>query len=526
MEKLHLPENLKVHFAGLEKPNYAIVAAQMGIQYGLYTAFPFVAQKLFGKRVWPIIPFKWMTDTTKEVPWYVNNNMRHTIQDSGLYSLLFGKHQDKATKDMIYRWYDKLVEFTLEHGQDVTCVEVDAQAIIGVEETWKLRERMRNDLPNNRIINVFHIEDGKDGLDRLIEYSDYLAIGSGVTNNGLYARPLVQYIKEKKPSLDIHLLGCTKESVLRECATLCTSSDSVTWQKPMQFGEFDNSGYRIESLDSEKVKKMFGKDLWDRIREYNGEKITNASIVSATIQKNRYTKWCGCQDCRPLGVEIKKDNKNKKHSVILLSGGMDSVTLLYDKKEEIALAILFDYGANHNKKEGIWAEYHCKKLGIPIIKISLDFMGKYFTGNILHGANNVKDGANDDSKKDSVVPFRNGILLSIACGVAESNGLDAVLIANHKAETTTLPDCSEEFINGMNMAMQRGTYVGVKIDAPYTEWGKSDIVRHGNEIGLDYSKTYSCYKGGDIHCGVCPACVERKKSLADANIDDNTIYEQ
>lgn len=307
MEALHSPTNLKVHFAGLEKPNYSIVASMMGIQYGLYTAFPFVASMIFGKKVWPIIPFKWMTDTNVDVPWYINHNMRHTIQDSGLFSLLFGKHKDKATKNMVYMWYDKLIEFTLQHGQDVTCVEVDAQAIIGVKETWELRERMRRDLPNNRIINVFHIEDGKYGLDRLIEYSDYLAIGSGVTNNGLYARPLVKYIKDKKPSIDIHLLGCTKQNVLKECANLCTSSDSVTWQKPMQFGEFDNTGYRIDYLDSEKVKRLVGEQVWGAIREYNGEKITNASVVSATIQKSRYVKYCGNQDYRMLGIEIKRN---------------------------------------------------------------------------------------------------------------------------------------------------------------------------------------------------------------------------
>lgn len=304
MEQLHLPQNLKVHFAGVEKPNYCIVASQLGVQYGLYTAFPFVAERIFKKKVWPIIPLKWMTDANMQMPQYINCNMRHTIQDSGLYSLLFGKHKDKATKEFVYKWYDELIRFTNDHAQDVTVVEVDAQAVLGVEETWALRKRMANELPNNRIINVYHIEDHKYGLDRLIEYSDYLAIGSGVTKNNLYTLPLVKYIKEKKPTIDIHLLGCTKQSVLQQCAHLCTSSDSVTWQKPMQFGELNTSGHRIEWLDTNKVKAMVGNDLWESIEQYQSARITNASIVSCEMYKRLYEIWCGNQDYREYGKQI------------------------------------------------------------------------------------------------------------------------------------------------------------------------------------------------------------------------------
>ena len=304
MNEIHLTENIKVHFAGLEKPNYCIVASQLGVQYGLYTAFPFVAERIFKKKVWPIIPFKWMTNASMQVPQYINLNMRHTIQDSGLFSLLFGRHKDKATKQFVYKWYDELIRFTNDHAQDVTVVEVDAQSILGVDETWEFRERIAKDLPNNRIMNVYHIEDQKYGLDRLIEYSDYLAIGSGVTKNGLYTLPLVQYIKNKKPSIDIHLLGCTKQSILEKCSHLCTSSDSVTWQKPMQFGELNSSGDRIEWLDTDKVKDMVGEEIWNSIRLYQSARITNASIVSCEMYKRFYEIWCGNQDYRDYGKEI------------------------------------------------------------------------------------------------------------------------------------------------------------------------------------------------------------------------------
>lgn len=295
MNTLHAPANMKVHFAGLEKPNYALAAVTMGVNYGLYTAFPFLAERIFKKKVWPIIPFKWMDNYLLQVPVYINQNMRHTIQDSGLFSLLFGKHKDKATKEFVYKWFDELISWTLEHGQDVTCVEVDAQAILGVEETWKLREEMRAALPNNRIINVFHIEDGVKGLDRLIEYSDYLAIGSGIGDKDAFTKPLVDYIKERKSDIDIHLLGCTKESTLRKCAHLCTSCDSVTWLTQNRFGEFDN-GMRIECIDTEKAKALIGTELWAQIREYTGDKITNSTIAAAELYKRRYAKWLGSQD--------------------------------------------------------------------------------------------------------------------------------------------------------------------------------------------------------------------------------------
>lgn len=215
-----------------------------------------------------------------------------------------------------------------------------------------------------------------------------------------------------------------------------------------------------------------------------------------------------------------------KDSVILLSGGIDSVTLLYDKKERISIAIFFDYDANHNTQELKWAKWHCERLGIQLLVINLGFMKDYFSGNILQGADSVTNGDDFESKKDSVVPFRNGVMLSIACGIAESNMLKYVLIANHKGELITLPDCSDKFISHMNSAMKFGTYLHVGIIAPYTGLNKSDIVRNGNKIGVDYSKTYSCYKGKEKHCGVCPACIERKKSMLLANVADNIIYEQ
>lgn len=215
-----------------------------------------------------------------------------------------------------------------------------------------------------------------------------------------------------------------------------------------------------------------------------------------------------------------------KNSVIIVSGGMDSITLLYDHKDEIALGISFDYGSNHNAREIPFAKMHCERLGIKHITINLDFMHQYFKSSLLDGAEAIPEGHYaDDNMKSTVVPFRNGIMLSIAIGIAESNNLDQVFIANHGGDHTIYPDCRPEFINAIDAAATAGTYNNVKVVAPYTKITKSDIARIGKKLGIDYTDTWSCYKGGEVHCGKCGTCVERKEALAEAGIDDKTIYE-
>lgn len=222
---------------------------------------------------------------------------------------------------------------------------------------------------------------------------------------------------------------------------------------------------------------------------------------------------------------MQKNIYDMKKSVIILSGGMDSVTLLHDKKNEIALAITFDYGSNHNAKEIECAKWQCEKLGIKHIIIPLAFIKQYFTSSLLQGANAIPDGHYaDENMKSTVVPFRNGIMLAIACGIAESNNLTSVLIANHAGDHVIYPDCRQKFIDSMSNAMCTGTYTKVRIDAPYTNITKTDIAKIGNKLGVDYSHTYSCYRGGNVHCGKCGTCVERKEAFRDANIKDLTKY--
>ena len=214
-----------------------------------------------------------------------------------------------------------------------------------------------------------------------------------------------------------------------------------------------------------------------------------------------------------------------KDSLIIVSGGMDSITLLYDYKDSIALAVTFDYGSNHNAREIPFAQMHCERLGIRHIVIPLDFIHQYFTSSLLEGAEAVPDGHYaDENMKSTVVPFRNGIMLSIAVGIAESNGLSKVLIANHGGDHAIYPDCRPEFISAIDAASQAGTYVKVKVVAPYTDITKTDIAKRGSALGIDYSETWSCYKGETVHCGTCGTCVERKEALREAGLVDRTEY--
>ncbi len=258
MEALHLPDNIKVHFAGCEVQNQYIAVELLGVVYGLYTCFPFVERKVFGKGLSPIMPKRWQKNPAIDIPQYITHTMRHTIQDSGLFTLMFGSRKGKKDEALVNKWYDAMIEFTLEHGMPCTCVEVDCQKILGVDKAWEFRERMKKDLPNNRIINVFHLEDGEKGLDRLIEFSDYIAISVPelrIANKKNYVPKLAKYIKTKKPSIDIHLLGCTELELLRQC-NFCTSADSTTWIAGKRYGYIH--GKHITRINTEKVRELVG----------------------------------------------------------------------------------------------------------------------------------------------------------------------------------------------------------------------------------------------------------------------------
>ncbi|MCF0214217.1 MAG: 7-cyano-7-deazaguanine synthase QueC [Muribaculaceae bacterium] len=211
---------------------------------------------------------------------------------------------------------------------------------------------------------------------------------------------------------------------------------------------------------------------------------------------------------------------HEKNALLVLSGGMDSVTMLYDYADEIALTVYFHYGSNHGGREVECARYHTDKLGIPLIELPLTFMADHFRSSLLQGADAIPEGPySGENMVSTVVPFRNGIMLAVAAGLAESRGLKRVMIANHSGDHTIYPDCRPEFIDAMGSAINKGTFSEVELYAPYTPLTKAQIACRGRDLHVDYSRTYSCYRGGQNHCGRCATCIERHEALKAAGID-------
>jgi 7-cyano-7-deazaguanine synthase len=212
---------------------------------------------------------------------------------------------------------------------------------------------------------------------------------------------------------------------------------------------------------------------------------------------------------------------------VLLSGGMDSVTVLYEaiRTHEVVAALSFDYGAKHNGKEIPFASEHAGRFGISHHVVNLGFMDGLFQSDLLKSGGDVPDGHyEEESMKRTVVPFRNGIMLAIAAGYAESVGAEAVVIAAHAGDHAIYPDCRESFMEAMGSAMERGTYPGIRLLRPFIAEDKAGIAKRGAELDVDFSRTWSCYKGGEIHCGTCGTCVERREAFLLAGVPDPTQY--
>jgi 7-cyano-7-deazaguanine synthase len=213
--------------------------------------------------------------------------------------------------------------------------------------------------------------------------------------------------------------------------------------------------------------------------------------------------------------------------VVLCSGGMDSVTALYRarREHEVIAAVSFDYGAKHNPREIPFAAEHARALGARHEIIVLDFVNRLFASDLLQSGGEVPEGHYEaENMKQTVVPFRNAIMLSIACGFAESIGGEGLVIAAHGGDHAIYPDCREEFMRAMGDAMRLGTYAGVQLLRPFIAMNKGEIAREGARLGVDFARTWSCYKGGAVHCGKCGTCVERREAFAQAGLRDPTVY--
>lgn len=216
-----------------------------------------------------------------------------------------------------------------------------------------------------------------------------------------------------------------------------------------------------------------------------------------------------------------------KDAVIVLSGGMDSAVLLaHELSQGVRVAALsFDYGSKHNSRELPMAAAICRHYGVDHAIVPLPFMNELFSSSLLQSGEDIPDGAYDaGSMKSTVVPFRNGILIAIAVGYAESVGASRVLIGSHSGDHHIYPDCRPEFNAAMNEAALCGTDGKVQVAFPFANIDKRAIGDLGRTLGVDYAGTWTCYKGGEVHCGTCGACDERKFALRHDEGMDPTTY--
>jgi 7-cyano-7-deazaguanine synthase len=206
---------------------------------------------------------------------------------------------------------------------------------------------------------------------------------------------------------------------------------------------------------------------------------------------------------------------------------MDSVTALYDAHaaHTVAAAVSFNYGSKHNHREIPFAAAHCAKLGVLHRVISLGFVADLFQSALLTSGGAIPDGHYAEaSMKQTVVPFRNGIMLAIAGGYAESIEARALVIAAHAGDHAIYPDCREGFMQSMGDALRLGTYCNLALLRPFIHLTKAQIAARGHALGVDFAQTWSCYKGGEIHCGTCGTCVERREAFLNAHLPDPTVY--
>ena len=214
--------NIKVHFAGSDGGEIfyaALLAAQT--KYRLFSCYKYIL------KCRPDDDFRLPADHVIRVQDTVN---RHVIQDSGLFTLMFGAGKGQTqTLESLTEWQDKLIAFVQQNNLRCTCVELDCQKVLGVREAWYFRERMKKLLDNPQI-NVFHFEDGMRGLDSMIDFSDYIALSIPelrIIKPKTFredTRYLTHYIKNRKPEIDIHLLGCTDVKMIAQ-NSFCTSAD-------------------------------------------------------------------------------------------------------------------------------------------------------------------------------------------------------------------------------------------------------------------------------------------------------------
>jgi 7-cyano-7-deazaguanine synthase len=214
-------------------------------------------------------------------------------------------------------------------------------------------------------------------------------------------------------------------------------------------------------------------------------------------------------------------------TLAIVSGGMDSVTMLHDlyKQGHELSVVSFNYGQRHIKELEV-AKRNADKLGLQHKIIRMDFLAQLLDNSALTGDTEVPEGHYAaENMKLTVVPNRNMIMASIAIGLAVNNGQDAIAMGVHSGDHAIYPDCRPEFISALRTTSLIANYEPIDVLAPYLKMDKSSIIARGLEIDtMDYSETWTCYKGLQKACGVCGSCQERLEGFANNNIADPLDY--
>lgn len=214
--------------------------------------------------------------------------------------------------------------------------------------------------------------------------------------------------------------------------------------------------------------------------------------------------------------------------VAIHSGGMDSTVLLYHLRAEgfDVAALSVDYGQRH-RKELQCAAVICSKLEVPHEVVDLSGMGRLLSGSALTDLSvEVPEGHYaEESMKTTVVPNRNMLIISAAAGWAMSRRAQFVAYGAHAGDHTIYPDCRPDFVAAVDAAVRLADWQQVGVLAPFLTMTKAEIARRGHALGVPFELTWSCYKGGEVHCGRCGTCVERAAAFVEAGVPDPTVYE-
>jgi 7-cyano-7-deazaguanine synthase len=220
-------------------------------------------------------------------------------------------------------------------------------------------------------------------------------------------------------------------------------------------------------------------------------------------------------------VNMKLGDTDK--GVVLLSGGLDSTTLLYwlrTHRHPEQFCIGFDYGQRHRNQELVQAHLTCDALGLEYRVVDLSDLQ-----NLLKSALTTEDPSDLTDKKSTVVPNRNAIMLSIAVGWANSLGLKKVYYAAHHNDAGTYPDCTADFVRSMDRTAMQGTGDGdFQVVAPFVYMTKASLVQAGFALEVPYDRTWSCYKGEELSCGECGTCMERTEAFMKCGLIDPLPY--